>query len=151
TLPADVDAQTDHVVHICAGSGSVPNFSMIKFALEQYPKLRHTLVYSNKTWDDVIFRDALGELAVRHPDRLKVIHTLTRETNDSVFGPSVRRGRITADLLREVIPDFTGPLFYLCGPAISNWDLVAARQSGVAPAPRFMETVIDQLKALGVP
>jgi ferredoxin-NADP reductase len=38
----------------------VPNFSMLKFALEHHPSLRHTFLYSNKTWDDVIFRDAPG-------------------------------------------------------------------------------------------
>jgi 3-ketosteroid 9alpha-monooxygenase subunit B len=34
TLPSDVEPQTDHIVHICAGSGSVPNYSILKFALE---------------------------------------------------------------------------------------------------------------------
>src|SRR5215467_3740995 len=58
TLPDNLDTQTDHIVHICAGSGSVPNFSMIKFALAHHPAVRHTVLYSNKTWDDVIFRDA---------------------------------------------------------------------------------------------
>src|SRR5215470_1589685 len=37
TLAPDVAARTDHIVHICAGSGSVPNFSMLKFALEHHP------------------------------------------------------------------------------------------------------------------
>src|SRR4051812_2316487 len=79
TLPPDVASATDHIVHVCAGSGSVPNFSMLKHALEHHATVRHTFIYSNKTWDDVIFRDALAELAARHPDRLTVIHTLTRE------------------------------------------------------------------------
>src|SRR5262247_2649434 len=79
TLPADVTRETDHIVHVCAGSGSVPNFSMLKSALEHHPEVRHTFVYSNKTWRDVIFRDALADLSAKHPDRLKVIHTLTRE------------------------------------------------------------------------
>ena len=35
---------------------------MLKFALAHHPTLRHTFVYSNKTWDDIIFRDALAEL-----------------------------------------------------------------------------------------
>src|SRR3954469_12321381 len=34
TLPSDVEQQTNHLVHICAGSGSVPNYSILKFALE---------------------------------------------------------------------------------------------------------------------
>ena len=67
TLSDDVESQTDHIVHICAGSGSVPNFSMLKFALQHHPRLRHTFVYSNKTWGDVIFRDALTELEAKNP------------------------------------------------------------------------------------
>src|SRR6266480_3329739 len=81
TLPSDISARTDHIVHVCAGSGSVPNFSMLKFALAHHPELRHTFVYSNKIWDDVIFRHELTRLAAEHPDRLSVLHTLTREEN----------------------------------------------------------------------
>ena len=150
TLPADVTSQTDHIVHICAGSGSVPNFSMIKFALAHHPALRHTVIYSNKTWDDVIFRDALADLASRHPDKLTVIHTLTREPNAARLGSSVRSGRVSLELLREIVPSPTEPLFYVCGPGISKFDLDAARQSGTAPAPRFLETVLEALKTLGV-
>ena len=68
TLGADVASQADHIVHICAGSGSVPNFSMLKFALANLPTLRHTFIYSNKTWDDVIYRDALADLVGRAPE-----------------------------------------------------------------------------------
>ena len=87
-------ASTDHVVHVCAGSGSVPNLSILTLTLEHHPELRHTFIYSNKTWDDVIFRDTLADLAARHPERLKVVHTLTREENAGVFGPTVRKGRL---------------------------------------------------------
>src|SRR3954453_24191031 len=88
TLPPDIESQTDHIVHICAGSGSVPNFSMLKYALEHHPTLPHTFVYSNKTWSNVIFRDALADLAAQHPSRLTVIHTLTGEPDPSRCGPT---------------------------------------------------------------
>src|SRR5258705_13672499 len=101
TLPSDISARTDHIVHVCAGSGSVPNFSMLKFALAHHPTLRHTFIYSNKIWADVIFRNELTRLAAEHPDRLSVLHTLTPEENAGVFGPSGRKGRINAELLRE--------------------------------------------------
>jgi 3-ketosteroid 9alpha-monooxygenase subunit B len=151
TLPADVASQTDHIVHICAGSGSVPNFSMLKFALAHHPTLRHTFLYSSKTWSDVIFRDALANLESRYPDRLAVVHTLTRENDSSVFGPSVRKGRIGRELLQETLPDPSAPLVYVCGPGISKWDKATAEQRGLAPAPRFLETVLSELQALGVP
>jgi len=151
TLAPDITARTNHVVHVCAGSGSVPNFSMLKFALAEHPALRHTLVYSNKGWGDVIFRDELASLAARHPDRLTVIHTLTRETDASVFGPNVRAGRIGLPLLREAIPEPDACCVYVCGPGISHWDVVAAKQAGTTPEPRFLESVVAQLGELGVP
>ena len=150
TLPPDVAARTDRIVHICAGSGSVPNFAMLKYALSHYPTVRHTFIYSNKTWGDVIFRDALGELAEQHADRLQLVHTLTRE--DPPPGRSnVRRGRVDLSLLGEAIPDLSGCLVYVCGPGISQGDRKTAREQGVEPQPRFLETVVADLTRLGVP
>ena len=151
TLPADVTTLTDHIVHVCAGSGSVPNLSILKFALEHHPNVRHTFIYSNKTWDDVIYRDTLAALTTAHPDRLRVVHTLTREANEAVYGPSVRKGRVGEELLRELIPDPAGCLVYLCGPGISKFDREAAREAGTQPQPRFIESALDTLKTIGVP
>ena len=151
TLPPDIESQTDHIVHICAGSGSVPNFSMLKYALDHHARLRHTFVYSNKTWRDIIFREALTELEAKHPDRLRVIHTLTREPDVSLCGPLVRKGRVNAELLRELIPDLDSCVIYVCGPGISKWDREVAKEKGEQPQPRFLEAVLADLKSLGVP
>jgi 3-ketosteroid 9alpha-monooxygenase subunit B len=151
TLPPDIANRANTIVHICAGSGSVPNFSMLKFALREYPGLCHTVVYSNKTWSDVIFRDEFVRLTAEHPDRVRVIHTLTREANAARFGPSVRKGRIDLDLLREAIPRPDESYVYVCGPGISNWDVLAAKAEGRKAEPKFLETVLDLLKQLGVP
>lgn len=151
TLPPDIAGRASHVVHVCAGSGIVPNFSMLKFALAEYPALRHTVVYSNKSWSDAIFHDELARLAAEHAKRLTVIHTLTRESDRSVFGPSVREGRIGLPLLREMIEPGDDCYVYVCGPGISHWDVVAAREAGKTPEPRFLESVLAQLRELGVP
>ena len=151
TLPDDIEDKTDHIVHLCAGSGSVPNFSMLKHALRDRPRLRHTFIYSNKTWDDVIFRDALNALAEQHAEQLRVVHSLTRQQDWSGLPGTVRKGRLTLDVLREVVPDHGTAIFYACGPALSPWDRLAAREKGVEPTPRFMETVHDMMKALEVP
>jgi ferredoxin-NADP reductase len=151
TLPDDVESKSDHLVHLCAGSGSVPNVSILKHALASHPKLRHTFIYSNKTWDDVIFRDSLEELRARHPDRLRVVHSLTREKDLARTRGEVRTGRVGAPLLKELIPDPGACIVYACGPAISTWDRQAAREQGSEPAPRFMETVLQALKEVGVP
>jgi ferredoxin-NADP reductase len=151
TIPDDIEARTDHLVHLCAGSGSVPNFSIVKHALAHFPALRHTWINSNKTFVDVIFRRELEDLAARHPDRLRLVHTLTREENVARFGASYRRGRVDASLLRELIPDSSSAIVYACGPAIGPWEKLAAREAGVDPTPRFLETCFAALAELGVP
>jgi len=149
-LPEDIEQRTDHLVHVVAGSGSVPNFAMLKDNLVTGKKLRHTFIYSNKTWEDIAFLDSLAELERKYPGRLNVVHTLTRQTDSSVFGPKVRAGRISRELLQEFIPNPDACIAYVCGPAISIWDKRAAAEKGEKPPPRFLETVIAQLQELGV-
>lgn len=151
TLPKDIESRTDHIVHVCAGSGIVPNFSILKHALAHHQKVRHTIVYSNKTWSDVIFRDALADMERRYGDILKVIHTLTRDDVASGGHPGVRTGRVGTALLREAIPDPAACIVYACGPAISAWDRKAARDARRTPEPRFLETAVTSLVELGVP
>ena len=150
TLPEDIESRTDHLVHVCAGSGSVPNFAILKFALAHHPRVRHTFIYSNRTWDDVIFRGQLQALMEAHPDRLRILHTLTREADSRRHGEGVRSGRLGVELLREAIPDPSACRVYACGPAISVWDRKTAREKGTEPAPRFLESVLEGLAAVGV-
>ena len=78
-LTDEIRKQNDHIVHVCAGSGIVPSFSIIKYDLRMNEGSKHTLVYSNKKREDVIFHDDFAQLEREFPDRFNVIHTLTRE------------------------------------------------------------------------
>ncbi|MFI5289181.1 MAG: oxidoreductase [Polyangia bacterium] len=149
TLPDDIESRTDHLVHVCAGSGSVPNFSILKHAIAHHPRLKHTFLYSNKTWDDVIYRKNLEALEREHTDRIKVVHHLTREEPPE-FRPNLRRGRIDAAVLRAAIPDPSACIVYTCGPAIGPYDRAAARARGEQAQPRFLETVLTGLAEIGV-
>ena len=150
TLPDDVEQQTDHVVHIVAGSGAVPSFSILKQDLQMGQKLRHTFLYSNRTWNDVLFRQPLDELQRTFPARLRVVHTLTRETDDMRYGGNVRRGRIAPELIREFAPDARSAQFFVCGPAISSFERKRALETGAPPQPRFLESTLEHLHQLGV-
>jgi ferredoxin-NADP reductase len=146
TLPADIDSRTDHLVHICAGSGIVPNLSILKHCLANGMKLRHTLIYGNKTWEDVIFQRQLDELARQYPDKLRIVHTLSREAREDC-----RRGRVCEELIREFIPDPTAVEVFACGPGVGKFERQAAKEKGEEPAPRFLETTLEALENLGVP
>lgn len=150
-LPDDIEKRTDHLVHVCAGSGSVPNLSIMKHALHHDMKLRHTFVYSNKTWDDIIYGRELEQLQRKHPNKVTVIHTITREENPERYGPNVKRGRITPQLLKEAIGDPSACEVFTCGPGITKWDKLAAKEKGVEPSPRFLESTLAALAEIGVP
>ena len=89
------------------GSGVVPLMAMIR-ASEGTAPIR--LLYSSRTFDDIIYRD---ELASRADDRLEVFHTLTREQPPGWTGYA---RRIDPELLREVAwPASEQPQVYVCG------------------------------------
>jgi ferredoxin-NADP reductase len=150
-LPPDIEERTEHVVHICAGSGGVPNFAILKHALAQDMNLTHTFIYGNKTRRDIIFRRQLEELEARHPDRLRVVHALSRDPEAASLGARYRSGRVSAELLGEWIPDPSAVEVFACGPGIGKWDRQRAREEGVEPTPRFLEGALAALESLGVP
>jgi ferredoxin-NADP reductase len=150
-LPEDVESRAEHVLHLCAGSGSVPDLSIIRDSLHRHSRLRHTMVYSNKTWDDVIFREELWRMEQANPSRLRVLHTLTRETRPTPPERNVRRGRVAPELLRSLLEEEPSSLIYACGPAITVWERRACAAQGTTPTPRFIEAMLGQLAGIGVP
>ncbi len=151
TLPHDIADRTDRLIHVCAGSGIVPNMSIIRHCLATGVKLRHLLIYGNKTWDDIIFRRQLEELTRQYPGQLEVVHALSREQDVARYGANVRHGRVGEALLRELIADPGSAQVFTCGPGIGKFERQAAREKGELPQPRFLETVLAGLQAIGVP
>lgn len=149
TLPEDIQSKADNILHVCAGSGIVPNFALIKHSLHVADGLRHVLLYSSKTKADIIYYNEFADLARRHPQHLEIVHCLTREDPVDVE-PSSRRGRIDAELISKYVPDPSNCFVYSCGPGILPWERKEARQNGVEPEPRFIEHVLDLLRDRGL-
>jgi ferredoxin-NADP reductase len=147
TLPSNLEEQADIVLHLTAGSGTVPNFSLLKDQLTQNKNLgvKHLLININKTYDDIIYRDELSKLAAQHPKRFTLVNLLTREEREGYFS-----GRPTLELLREHAPDPKRVLVYACGSAITKWQRKAAEASGVPAASRFIESVSELITQLGI-
>src|SRR6185437_11732825 len=69
------------------------------------------LLFSSRTWDDVIYRDELERL---EDDRLDVIHTLTRSRPPGWQGYA---RRVDREMMTEVgPPPSEQPHVYVCGP-----------------------------------
>ncbi|MES2503751.1 MAG: oxidoreductase [Myxococcota bacterium] len=147
TLPANLEEQTSEVLHLVAGSGAVPNFSLLKDQLIQNknPSVHHTLIDVNKTFEDIIYQKELEELAAAYPNRFTLVHMLTREER-----PGYLSGRPTLEFLRSHIKDPSRVLVYACGSAITKWQRKHAEATGIPAQPRFIEGVSDLMSKLGV-
>jgi len=106
---------TDPLLLIAGGSGVVPLMSMIRHRAAAGAKNPTALLYSSRSFEDVIYYNELDELS-KGNSGLQVFHTLTRSQ------PAHWKGyarRIDEAMLREV----AGPLgrsaqVFICGPTL---------------------------------
>ncbi len=101
---------------VAAGSGITPVLSMVETALTVEQESTFTLVYGNRTTASVMFLEELADLKDRYPERLQVVHVLSREGQ----GSPLLSGRIDAEKLStllEHVLDVEGvDEWFLCGP-----------------------------------
>ena len=94
------------------GSGVVPLMAMIRHRAATGDQTPVRLLYSSRTYEDVIYRAELDELAAQ-ADGFEFFHTLTRSQPDGWTGYS---RRIDDEILREVAwPAEDQPRVFVCG------------------------------------
>jgi ring-1,2-phenylacetyl-CoA epoxidase subunit PaaE len=99
-----------------AGSGITPVISIAKSVLETEPNSHVVLVYGNRNFESIIFREELEGLKNNFMGRFRLFHIMSGET----LGGSLFSGRITGEKCRE----FANKLvdldnmdeYFLCGP-----------------------------------
>jgi ferredoxin-NADP reductase len=110
------------------GSGVAPLMAMIRHRAAAGSDIPCRLLYSSRSYEEIIFREELETLASRDAS-LEVIHTLTRSRPEGWAG---YHRRVDAEMLEEVSwPANENPLAFVCGPT------------------SFVEGVADALVGLG--
>jgi ferredoxin-NADP reductase len=110
------------------GSGVVPLMSMLRHRAAVGSSTPALLLYSARTFEDIIYRGELKSLSSAG-DGFEFVQTLTRSQPEGWEG---RSGRIDSELLEEVAwPPGHGPRTFVCGPT------------------RFVEAVASTLVDLG--
>lgn len=95
------------------GSGVAPLMAMIRQRAAGGSEVPARLLYSSRSFDEIIYREELDRLVAESPT-LEVIHTLTRAQPPGWSGYS---RRIDEAMLAEVTwPLVERPLVYVCGP-----------------------------------
>lgn len=109
---------------IGGGSGVVPLMAMLRERAAGGDTTPTALLYSARTFDDLVYRDELAALAA-NDRQLRVIETLTRSQPPGWTGHS---RRIDQSMLTEALGAAgSQPLVYICGPTL----LVEAAANGL--------------------
>jgi ferredoxin-NADP reductase len=118
------------------GSGVVPLMAMIRHRAVVGSGVPTRLLYSSRSYEEIIYRKELEDLAARD-GLLEVIHTLTRSRPE---GWSGYHRRIDAEMLAEVTwsPD-QSPLAFVCGPT-PLVEAVATALVGLGHGPARVKT-----------
>lgn len=106
-------------IGLAAGSGISPVLSNLIEALYQEPNSTAYLFFSNKSLNDIIFKERIDALVEKFQGRLKVIYLLSREKH---FEDELFEGRISAEKLEKMFERFPEidpkeSVFFLCGPS----------------------------------
>ena len=125
-------ADAHHTVCFAAGSGITPILSLIAHGLASQAHSRYTLVYGNQRMQSVMFNESLQDLKDRYPQRLSLLHVLSRQEQDI----DLLQGRIDAEkvlsLTRSVLPVTAIDEVFVCGPgAMMQATLQGLLQAGV--------------------
>lgn len=120
-----------HVGMICGGSGLTPMFQILQSVFgNKTDQLKITLLYANKTIDDILLKDTLDEMAKLRPGQIKVHYTLDRPPKN---GWTHKSGFVTKEMIQQTMPaPSDSSMIFLCGPP-----------------PMIKKACIPNLKALG--
>jgi len=114
---------------VAGGSGVAPLMSVLRYRATIGSVIPTTLLYSSRTWDEIIYREELERLSA--DPALRVIHTLTRSHPDGWEGYT---RRVDTAMLEDAAGEpEPGRLAYVCGPT------------------QLVENVASDLVALGYP
>ena len=122
------EANDGPLLLVAGGSGVAPLMSMLRYRNAITSKIPVTLLYSSRSWEEIIYRAELERLA--DDPQVRVLHTLTRSHPDGWDGYT---RRIDRAMLADAAGIAPGGLAYVCGPTA------------------LVEHVASELVALGYP
>ena len=131
--PALDAAHAKHYLLIAAGSGITPLLSIARSVLSVEPQSQVTLLYGNRRFSSVMFREDLEDLKNTYLQRFSLHHVFSREPQEIALA----NGRLDADKLRDflsvLIPAPTLDDVFLCGPnAMLDALVPVLREAGIA-------------------
>lgn len=120
-------AGPEHITLIAGGAGITPVYQLAQGILRDPADTTTsmTLVFGVNTDKDVLLRDEFRDFEKKFPGRFRAVYTVSQPDAGSPY----YKGRVTKELLDEVVPEAGRGKVYLCGPPAMETSLVGKRGS----------------------
>lgn len=109
----DKAPKQERFLFLAGGIGITPIMSMLEDIYADRhsgaPARESTLIYANKTEEDIVFKERLDEIAEK--TNLNVVHVLSQEQKQGFY-----HGYVTKDIIKKEVPDVTEREIFLVGP-----------------------------------
>jgi ferredoxin-NADP reductase len=122
------EGEFERVGMMSGGVGITPLKGICKYCTDTLSKARITLLYGNRTEEDIIFRKEFEEMQKLN-ENLKVVFTV----DEAKIGWTGKVGMIDAGMVKKEIPEYLNTVFYVCGP------------------PAMVDAMVKLLKNMGIP
>lgn len=113
--PADL-GRGNHYLAFAAGSGITPILSIMQTALLEQKDCSFTLVYGNRSADNILFLETLAGLKNQFIERVRLVHILSRQPQET----SLLNGRIDANKVNQLLASLIDisriDQAFICGP-----------------------------------
>ncbi len=122
------EGEHEKICLLGGGIGITPFMSICKYCTDKRLGAKVTLVYGNRSENDIVFRKEFETMQMQNPN-LKLVFTV----NEATSGWKGSTGFISTELIKKEVPDYKENVFYTCGP------------------PAMVEAMEKLVEALGLP
>ncbi len=107
------DESIDHAVMLSGGIGITPLKSMLEYAADKKIGKKITLLFSNRSSEEIPFKQDLDETAAQNQS-IEVVYTVSNlQPGEQWTG---KTGRVNDAMVKEFAPDWSDCTFFICGP-----------------------------------
>ena len=105
------EGEFEDVGMLSGGVGITPLRSICKYCTDTFSRAKITLLYGNRTEEDIVFHKELEDMQ-RQNKNLRVVFTV----DEAKPGWSGKTGVIDEDMIKDEMPNYSKTVFYVCGP-----------------------------------
>jgi ferredoxin-NADP reductase len=121
------EGEFEEVSMLSGGVGITPLRSMCKYCADTVSKAKITLLYGNRTEEDIVFKKELEEMQ-RKNKNFRVVFTV----DNARPGWKGKTGTIDEAMIKNEVPNYPKAVFYVCGP------------------PAMVVAILDLLRKIGI-